>query len=125
MTKKSVLAVEDGITMRLFYRDVLEKTGFVVEEAANGVEGLERALMTRFDLMVVDINMPKMNGYEMVRQVRDNPALRSIPVLTVSTEEKDDDVVKAYEAGANFYLVKPVRPGELTAVVRLLTGSIS
>ncbi|RAI37003.1 response regulator [Rhodoplanes serenus] len=125
MTKKSVLAVEDGITMRLFYRDVLEKAGFVVEEAANGVEGLERALMTRFDLMVVDINMPKMNGYEMVRQVRGNPALRSIPVLTVSTEEKDDDVVKAYEAGANFYLVKPVRPDELTAVVRLLTGSIS
>ncbi len=125
MTKKSVLAVEDGITMRLFYRDVLEKAGFVVEEAANGVEGLERALMTRFDLMVVDINMPKMNGYEMVRQVRDNPALRSIPVLTISTEEKDDDVVKAYEAGANFYLAKPVRPDELTAVVRLLTGSIS
>ncbi|CAL8978146.1 Chemotaxis protein CheY [Rhodoplanes serenus] len=125
MTKKSVLAVEDGITMRLFYRDVLEKAGFVVEEAANGIEGLERALMTRFDLMVVDINMPKMNGYEMVRQVRDNPALRSIPVLTISTEEKDDDVVKAYEAGANFYLVKPVRPDELTAVVRLLTGSIA
>lgn len=125
MSKKSVLAVEDGITMRLFYRDVLEKAGFVVEEAANGVEGLERALMTRFDLMVVDINMPKMNGYEMVRQVRDNPALRSIPVLTISTEEKDDDVVKAYEAGANFYLAKPVRPDELTAVVRLLTGSIS
>ncbi|MBI5112220.1 MAG: response regulator [Rhodovulum sp.] len=125
MTKKSVLAVEDGITMRLFYRDVLEKAGFVVEEAANGVEGLERALMTRFDLMVVDINMPKMNGYEMVRQVRDNPALRSIPVLTISTEEKDDDVVKAYEAGANFYLAKPVRPDELTAVVRLLTGSVA
>ncbi|MTW18473.1 response regulator [Rhodoplanes serenus] len=125
MSRKSVLAVEDGITMRLFYRDVLEKAGFVVEEAANGVEGLERALMTRFDLMVVDINMPKMNGYEMVRQVRGNPTLRSIPVLTISTEEKDDDVVKAYEAGANFYLVKPVRPDELTAVVRLLTGSIS
>ena len=125
MSKKRVLAVEDGITMRLFYRDVLEKAGFVVEEAANGVEGLERALMTSFDLMVVDINMPKMNGYEMVRQVRDNPALRSIPVLTVSTEEKDDDVVKAYEAGANFYLVKPVRPDELTAVVRLLTGSVA
>lgn len=125
MSRKRVLAVEDGITMRLFYRDVLEKAGFVVEEAANGVEGLERALMNSFDLMVVDINMPKMNGYEMVRQVRDNPALRSIPVLTVSTEEKDDDVVKAYEAGANFYLVKPVRPDELTAVVRLLTGSVA
>ncbi|MFL9826719.1 response regulator [Rhodoplanes sp. SY1] len=125
MSKKSVLAVDDGITMRLFYREVLEKAGFVVEEAANGIEGLERALMTRFDLMVVDINMPKMNGYEMVRQMRDNPALRSIPVLTVSTEEKEGDVVKAYDAGANFYLVKPVRPDDLAAAARLLTGSVA
>lgn len=122
MTKKSVLVVDDGITMRLYYRDVLEKAGFAVEEAANGVEGLERALLARFDLMIVDINMPKMNGYELVRQVREDPALRSIPVVTISTEEKEEDALRAYRAGANFYIVKPVRPDELAATARLLTG---
>ncbi|WP_235720847.1 response regulator [Magnetospirillum molischianum] len=119
---KKILVVDDGITMRLFYREVLEGAGFEVEEAANGVEGLERALLGGFDLMVVDINMPKMDGYEMVRQVRGDPALRAIPVVTVSTEEKDEDVLKAYTAGANFYLTKPVIPGDLIETVRLLTG---
>ncbi|WP_040620600.1 response regulator [Rhodovulum sp. PH10] len=122
MTGKSILVVDDGITIRLFYRDVLEAAGFTVAEAANGVEGLERALLDRFDLMIVDVNMPKMNGYELVRQVRDDPALRSIPIVTISTEEKEEDALRAYRAGANLYVVKPVRPDELAATARLLTG---
>ena len=120
--KKKVLIVDDGITMRMYYRDVLEKAGFIVEEAANGVEGLEKVLAGRFDLAVVDINMPKMNGYEFVRQLRKDPASQSIPVMTVSTEDQERDKVKAYEAGANFYMVKPIRPDELEQVARLFTG---
>jgi len=120
--KKKVLIVDDGITMRMYYRDVLEKAGFIVEEAANGVEGLEKMLADRFDLAVVDINMPKMNGYEFVRQLRKDPASQSIPVMTVSTEDQERDKVKAYEAGANFYMVKPIRPDELEQVARLFTG---
>jgi two-component system chemotaxis response regulator CheY len=120
--KKKVLIVDDGITMRMYYRDVLEKAGFIVEEAANGVEGLEKMLAGGFDLAVVDINMPKMNGYEFVRQLRKDPASQSIPVMTVSTEDQERDKVKAYEAGANFYMVKPIRPDELEQVARLFTG---
>ncbi len=100
--KKKVLIVDDGITMRMFYRDVLEKAGFAVEEAANGVEGLERLLGGRFDLIVVDINMPKMDGYEFVRELRQDPASLSIPVMTVSTEDKEHDKVRAYEVGREF-----------------------
>ena len=120
--KKKVLIVDDGITMRMYYRDVLEKAGFLVEEAANGVEGLEKMLAGGFDLAVVDINMPKMNGYEFVRQLRKDPASQSIPVMTVSTEDQEQDKVKAYEVGANFYMVKPIRPDELEQVARLFTG---
>jgi two-component system chemotaxis response regulator CheY len=123
--KKKVLIVDDGITMRMFYRDVLEKSGFAVEEAANGVEGLERVLGGRFDLIVVDINMPKMDGYEFVSQLRKDPDCHAIPVMTVSTEDKEHDKVRAYESGANFYMVKPVRPDEFASAAILFTGRAS
>lgn len=125
MAKKNILVVDDGITIRKYYRDVLERAGFAVDEAVNGVEGLERALLVPFDLMVVDINMPKMDGYELIRQVRKEPSLRAVPTLTISTEDRDEDARRAYEAGTNLYLVKPVRPEELTAAARLFTGSAS
>ena len=120
--KKKVLIVDDGITMRMFYRDVLEKAGFAVEEAANGFEGLERMLGSRFDLIVVDINMPKMDGYEFLNQLRKDPECIAVPVMTVSTEDKEHDKVRAYEAGANFYMVKPVRPDEFANAAILFTG---
>jgi two-component system chemotaxis response regulator CheY len=117
-----VLVVDDGITMRLFYRSVLEAAGFVVEEAINGVEGYEKALTQPFDLMIVDINMPKMDGYSMLRAIRGISAIQSIPAVTISTEAGDRDATRAYEAGANFYMVKPVAPSELEEVARLMTG---
>jgi two-component system chemotaxis response regulator CheY len=122
MPRKRVLVVDDGITMRLFFRGVLESAGFEVTEAANGVEGIERALLGGFDLLLVDVNMPRMDGYEMVRQVRDDPALQATPVVNISTEDKDIDALRAYEAGSNLYLVKPVKPAELAGMARLLTG---
>jgi two-component system chemotaxis response regulator CheY len=121
--KKRVLVVDDGITMRLYYRSVLEAAGYVVEEAANGVEGYEKALAQSFDLMIVDINMPKMDGYSMLRAIRSDAAVQAVPAVTISTEAGDRDAHKAYEAGANFYLVKPVAPEDLTEVARLITGT--
>jgi two-component system chemotaxis response regulator CheY len=117
-----ILVVDDSITMRLFYRSVLEAAGFRIDEAANGLEGYERILTQTFDLLIVDINMPKMDGYSMIRAVRGDAAVRMIPAVFVSTEAGEKDAALAYEAGANFYLVKPVAPVELTAVARLMTG---
>lgn len=117
-----VLVIDDGITMRLFYRTVLEGAGFEVEEATNGVEGYEKVLASRFDLLIVDINMPKMDGYAMLRAVRRDATTQGVPAVTISTEAGDSDALKAYEAGANYYLVKPVAPETLTEVARLMTG---
>jgi len=117
-----VLVVDDGITQRLFYRSVLETAGFVVEEAANGMEGYEKALAQPFDLLIVDINMPKMDGYSMMRMIRDDPTVRMVPALMISTEGGSTDLVKAFEAGANYYLQKPVQPDELTDVARMIAG---
>jgi two-component system chemotaxis response regulator CheY len=119
-----ILVVDDSITMRLFYRSVLEAAGFEIEEAANGLEGYERILIQNFDLVIVDINMPKMDGYTMIRAVRGDPAVRRLPAVFVSTEAGEKDAILAYEAGANFYLVKPVVPVDLTEVARLMTGVV-
>lgn len=120
--KPRVLVVDDGITMRLFYRSVLEAAGFQVDEATNGMEGCEKALAQPFDLMIVDINMPKMDGYAMLRMIRSDPAVRMVPVVMVSTEAGEQDSARALEAGANFYLVKPVPPEDLAEVARLIAG---
>lgn len=119
---KNVLIVDDGMTTRLYYRNVLEAAGFAVDEAVNGLEGLERALLGSFDLLIVDVNMPKMDGYEMITQVRLDPALHPIPIITISTEAEGADADRAYDAGANLYIVKPADPVQLTDTARLLTG---
>jgi len=123
--RSRILVVDDSITMRLFYRSVLEAAGFHVDEAANGMEGYERVLGHDFDLLIVDVNMPKMDGYTMIRAVRGDAAVRKVPAVFVSTESDDKDAALAFEAGGNFYLVKPVDPVELTDVARLMTGTVA
>lgn len=117
-----VLVVDDAMTMRLFYRQVLEDGGVTIDEAVNGYEGLEKALQQPFDLLLIDVNMPKMDGYTFLRAVRREPALRSIPAIVISTEGREGDIRQGYAAGANLYLVKPVRPETLIRHVRMLTG---
>lgn len=117
-----VLVVDDAATVRAYSRQVLENDGFTVEEAVNGIEGLERALARPPDLLIVDVNMVKMDGYAMLRVLRRDPALRDVPAIMVSTEAKDSDRETALRAGANWYIVKPARPHALTAAARLLTG---
>lgn len=119
---KKVLVVEDSITTRMYYRSTLEEAGFAVEEAANGLEGLEMAMLNTFDLAIVDINMPKMDGYEMVRELRQNPDLPALPVMVVSTEASPADEHMAFSCGANYYLVKPADADDLALTARMLTG---
>ncbi len=122
MSRKRILVVDDALTVRMYCRDVLERAGFDVVEAGNGIEGLERALGGNFDLLFVDINMPRMDGYEMVRHLRQNPGLHGVPVVAISAEAADADMVRAYRAGANVYMVKPVRAAQLARTAQLLTG---
>ncbi|WP_244439507.1 response regulator [Azospirillum baldaniorum] len=114
--------VDDAVTVRAYTRQVLEADGFRVDEAVNGIDGLEHALASTPDLLIVDINMQKMDGYTMLRRLRQEQTLRDVPAIMISTESKDSDREKALLAGANWYFVKPVRPADLTAAARLLTG---
>ena len=122
---KRILVVDDSSTTRMFYRSVLEPAGFEIEEAANGLEGLEQAMLHRFDLAFVDVNMPKMDGHAMIAELRRDPELIGLPVLTISTEAAPADAERAYRAGANYYLVKPAEPRDLTLMAQMLTGMAS
>jgi two-component system chemotaxis response regulator CheY len=117
-----ILVVDDALTVRMYHRQILESAGFVVEEAANGYEGLERALQTAYSLFLIDINMPKMDGYSLVRALRARDESRAAPIIMISTEAEAQDRDLAYVAGANVYLVKPVRPEDLILNVRMLAG---
>ena len=116
------LIIDDSSTTRMYYRDILEEAAFSVDEAINGLEGLEKALNQTFDLFIVDLNMPKMNGYAFLDQIRRAGDLQAVPAIMISTESSEADRQKAYAAGANVYIVKPVNPDNLAAHARLMTG---
>jgi two-component system chemotaxis response regulator CheY len=120
----NALIIDDSSTTRLYYREILEQEGFAVDEAINGIEGLEKAMTHSFDIVLVDLNMPKMDGYSFLSHLRRSPDFQALPAIMISTEARDADRVKAYAAGANVYLVKPVNPAVLARHVTLMTGSI-
>lgn len=118
-----VLVVDDSSLVRLYYRSALEKAGFAVEQAINGIEAMEKVLSEPFDLVIVDVNMPRMDGFTFLRSLRSGaPETATLPTLMISTESGTQDVAEARAAGANFYLVKPVAETELVRHVCALTG---
>jgi two-component system chemotaxis response regulator CheY len=93
-----------------------------IEEAQNGIEALEKAIYRRFDVLVVDVNMPKMDGYSLLRELRKRSELWSIPAIMVTTEDKETDRHRAYAAGANFHVSKPFEAESLRRSVAFLMG---
>ncbi len=118
---KQILVIDDAATVRMYHRSILEQAGYQVEEAVNGVEALEKVARHTFDLYLVDINMPKLDGYGFLRELRSKPMLQA-PAIMVSTEAAANDQKLAYITGANLYLIKPVRPDRLLAHVHTLLG---
>ncbi|HWS32591.1 MAG TPA: response regulator [Actinoplanes sp.] len=121
-TGARVLVVDDAATVRLYHTTLLGGAGFAMHEAANGLEAVEAALATEFDLFVVDVNMPKMNGYACVEALRSETVGTDAPVVMISTEDRPGDADRAYQAGANLYLVKPVAGDRLVRVATMLTA---
>ncbi len=122
LTLKRILVVDDAATVRMYHRLILEGAGYAVEEAINGIEALEKALTLPFDLYLVDVNMPKQDGYGFLRELR-RQDIPQAPAVMISTEAEGRDRARAYESGANFYLVKPIKPEELLAHCRLLLNA--
>jgi two-component system chemotaxis response regulator CheY len=117
-----ILVVDDATVVRLYYRQILEREGYGVEEAINGIEGLEKAMQSSFDLCIVDVNMPLMDGYAFLHALRREPATRALPALMTTSEAGPEDHRTALKAGANAYLVKPVAQNQLALYVAAMLG---
>ncbi len=102
------LVVDDFSTMRRIVRNLLKEIGHSnVDEAEDGQAALNKLKANTFDFVVSDINMPNMNGFELLRQIRDDASLKSLPVLLVTAEAKREDIIMAAQIGASGYIVKP------------------
>ena len=118
-----ILIVDDAATVRMYHRQILEGAGHVVAEAMNGIEALEKALDAPFDLYLVDVNMPRLDGYGFLRELRGQD-IPQAPAIMISTEAERADAMQAYVAGANAYLIKPVKPDQLLWKVAMLAGEV-
>lgn len=106
--KMKILVVDDFSTMRRIVKNVLKQLGFEnIEEAEDGAQALAKLKSGAFNFMVSDWNMPNMDGLELLKAVRLDPALKSLPILMVTAEAEKDKVVTAIQAGVNNYVVKP------------------
>ena len=122
--KMRILVVDDANLVRLYYRQILEEAGFDVEEALNGIEALEHLLVSPPDALIVDINMPLMDGVTFLNALRRQALpLASIPTLVTSTESKAPDIEAARAAGATFYSAKPVGREDLARTMAMFCGA--
>lgn len=110
-----ILIVEDEISIAELERDYLELSGFEVEVASDGAEGLQKAINEEFDLIILDLMLPKVDGFEICRQVREE---KNIPIIMVSAKKEDVDKIRGLGLGADDYMTKPFSPSELVARVK-------
>lgn len=115
---KKILLVDDSNTILMMERMVLKKTSYQVITASNGEEGVSRALAERPDLILMDVVMPKMNGFEACRRLREEEATRGIPVIMVTTRGEAQNVEAGFESGCNDYVTKPIDALELLTKLR-------
>ena len=117
----NVLVVDDSPTMRQMVAFALRRIGgLVIDEAADGVEGLQRVKSKRYDLIITDINMPMMDGLKLVALVRQDPANKDIPIIIITTEGASADRDRAFALGATAYFAKPIQAPTVAKKVKEL-----
>ena len=122
MAQSVILSVEDHESNRKIIRDLFTRKGYRVIEAVDGEEAVRMAKREKPDLILMDVQLPKMDGYEATRRIKADPELSHIPILAVTSYALSGDKEQALEAGCDDYVAKPFRPRELLAKVEQLLG---
>ncbi len=121
----TVMIVDDSVTLRRLLRKELEGSGYRVVEAPDGNTALQQLATEPIQLVITDLNMDPMNGFELVRRIRETRPRESLPVLFLTTEAGDDLKIKGKSVGANGWLVKPLVPPRLHAALTHLLSKVS
>lgn len=120
---KTILIVEDSSTTRALLRAVIDELGdFETVEASSGFEALKVLPQQEYDLIITDINMPDINGLELINFVRSNPRYSHLPIIIVSTERSEEDKKRGMALGATAYVTKPFQSVELQATIKKIIG---
>ena len=122
MAPRKILLVDDSETVLLMERMILKKEPYQLITAKNGMEGVEKALEIKPDLILMDVVMPEMNGFEAVRWLRQQDATRSVPIVMVTTQAEAKSMEAGYESGCSDYITKPIDCTELLTKVRSILG---
>jgi len=117
-----ILSVDDSKSMRQLVRFTLQKEGYQVVEAGDGREALTRVKQFQVNMVITDLNMPNMDGIELIRALRGDPAFKFVPIVMLTTENTADKKDAGKNAGATGWIVKPFKPEQLIAVVKRLLG---
>jgi two-component system chemotaxis response regulator CheY len=121
MQRHRILIVEDSPTMRQLLAFALKRIpGVEIVEARDGMDGLRKVTTDHFDLALVDINMPVMDGLKLIHLIRDEESLKAMPIVVITTEGAEADRARALALGADEYLTKPVQAGRVLAVAKAL-----
>ncbi|MDT8445118.1 MAG: response regulator [Desulfuromonadales bacterium] len=119
---KCILVVDDSETVRQVLQMTLANSGFHVVEAEDGHDALKKLSHNSVDMMITDLNMPNMDGLELIKQVRQAGAHRFTPIVMLTTESSEEKKLAGREAGASGWIVKPFKPEQLLKVVKLVLG---
>ena len=117
---KKILVVDDSVFLQSLLKDRLESDGFTVVQAFDGREGLEKAKKESFDLVLLDVKMPYIDGFEVCRRIKADPQLKNIPVMFLTVMAQKADIETGIAAGAEVYFTKPYESGELLKEARRL-----
>lgn len=120
MAIKKILVVDDSPTERFFFQELLTKNNYEVIIAENGQEAVEKAVREKPDLILMDIVMPGLNGFQATRALNKEESTKHIPIFLCTTKDQDTDKIWGERQGAKFYLVKPVNGDDLLAKIKIL-----
>lgn len=118
--QKNILAVDDSSSIRKLVEYSLKSKGYGVKTVADGLEAMEALAKDKYDAVVLDINMPRMNGFEVLKKIREDELYKTLPVVILTTEGQDEDRNTAMALGATQYVVKPFKPTEIVAIIDAL-----
>lgn len=122
MMGKMIMTVDDSTSVRQMVSFTLREAGYEVTEAVDGKDALSKLSGVAVNMIITDLNMPNMDGIELIRQVRANPSYKFIPIIMLTTESQAEKKQEGKAAGATGWIVKPFKPEQLLAVVKKVLG---